>query len=148
MLTLRQLPHYTLITKVGLCRKERRILNLKKIPRTELQVMKYIWSQKEPLVASVDITKFMSETYNWSKGTTSKTLLRLVEKEFLKSQKEGRHTFYNQLITTEEYLKFETQDFFSFMHNNSLSSMISALDASTDISEEDIKALEELIESR
>ncbi|MGL4877697.1 BlaI/MecI/CopY family transcriptional regulator [Paraclostridium dentum] len=121
---------------------------MKKIPRTELQVMKYIWSKEEPLVASVDITKFMSEMYSWSKGTTSKTLLRLVEKEFLKSQKEGRHTFYTQLISSEEYLKFETRDFFSFMHNNSLSSMISSLDASTDISEEDIKALEKLIEGR
>ena len=147
-MTVRQLPHYTLITKAGICRKEGRLLTLKKIPRTELQVMKYIWSQKEQLVASVDITKFMSETYNWSKGTTSKTLLRLVEKDFLKSQKEGRNTFYTKLITSEEYLKFETQDFFSFMHNSSLSSMISSLDASTDISEEDIKALEDLIEGR
>lgn len=123
-------------------------MNLKKIPRTELQVMKYIWSQKEPLVASVDITKFMNETYNWSKGTTSKTLMRLVEKEFLKSEKKGRHTFYHQLVNSDEYIRFETQDFFSFMHNNSLSSMISALDDSTDISEDDIKALEALIESR
>lgn len=123
-------------------------VNLKKIPRTELQVMKYIWSQKEPLVASVDITKFMNETYNWSKGTTSKTLMRLVEKEFLKSEKKGRHTFYNQLVKSDEYIRFETQDFFSFMHDNSLSSMISALDTSTDISEDDIKALEALIESR
>lgn len=124
------------------------MLNLKKIPRTELQVMKYIWAQEESRVASVDITKFMNEEYNWSKGTTSKTLMRLVEKEFLKSEKEGRHIFYYQLINSEEYLKFETQDFFSFMHDNSLSSMISALDASNDISEEDIKALEEWIESR
>lgn len=110
--------------------------------------MKYIWAQEEPRVASVNITKFMNEEYNWSKGTTSKTLMRLVEKEFLKSEKKGRHIFYYQLINSEEYLKFETQDFFSFIHDNSLSSMISALDDSKDISEEDIKALEEWIESR
>ena len=90
----------------------------------------------------------MNENYNWSKGTTSKTLIRLVEKGFLKSEKEGRYTFYYKLINSEEYLKFETQDFFSFMHDNSLSSMISALDDSKDISEEDIKALEAWIESR
>lgn len=34
------------------------------------------------------------------------------------------------------------------MHNNSLSSIISALDESKDISEEDIKDLEEWIKSR
>lgn len=63
---------------------------MKKIPRTEFQVMKFIWAQEDSRVASVDITKFMSEEYDWSKGSTSKTLIRLVEKGFLKSEKEGR----------------------------------------------------------
>lgn len=121
---------------------------MKKIPRTELIVMKYIWEQETEKVASVDITKFMSENYDWSKGTTSKTLIRLVEKEFLKSEKEGRNTYYYSLIEGKEYLEFETKEFFNLVHNSSLSSMISALDNSTDISEEDIKALEEWIESR
>ena len=121
---------------------------MKKIPRTELQVMKYIWSREEDRVASVDITQFMKNEYEWSKGATSKTLIRLVEKSFLKSEKEGRNTFYYQLIDSKEYLKFETNDFFSFMHDNSLLSMISALDDSDDISDEDIKALESWIESR
>ncbi|HID0764378.1 TPA: BlaI/MecI/CopY family transcriptional regulator [Clostridium botulinum] len=124
------------------------MLNLKKIPRTELQVMKFIWAQESCRVASVDITKFMSEEYDWSKGTTSKTLSRLVEKEFLEQEKEGRQTFYSPLISSEEYLKFETQDFFSFMHNNSLTSIMSALDDSKDISEGDIKDLEEWIKNR
>lgn len=121
---------------------------MKKIPRTELQVMKYIWAQGNDRVASVDITKFMSDEYSWTKGSTSKTLIRLVEKEFLKSEKEGRQTFYYSLISNDEYLKFETKDFFSFMHDNSLSSMISALDDSKNISDEDIKALESWIKSR
>ncbi|APC81623.1 TPA: BlaI/MecI/CopY family transcriptional regulator [Clostridium botulinum] len=121
---------------------------MKKIPRTELQVMKFIWAQESCRVASVDITKFMSEEYDWSKGTTSKTLSRLVEKEFLEQEKEGRQTFYSPLISSEEYLKFETQDFFSFMHNNSLTSIMSALDDSKDISEGDIKDLEEWIKNR
>lgn len=128
--------------------QERKVLRLKKIPRTELQVMKYIWSREEDNVASVDITHFMKEEYGWSKGTTSKTLLRLVEKSFLKSEKSGRNMFYTQLVDSEEYLKFETSDFFSFMHDNSLLSMISSLDNTNNISEEDIKALESWIESR
>lgn len=121
---------------------------MKKIPKTELQVMKFIWEQETDRVASVDITKYMGENYSWSKGTTSKTLIRLVEKEFLKVEKEGRQTYYYSLVNKEEYLKFETKEFFSFVHDNSLSSMVSALDDSKDISEEDIKALEDWIKSR
>ncbi|RDY26275.1 BlaI/MecI/CopY family transcriptional regulator [Romboutsia weinsteinii] len=121
---------------------------MKKIPRTELQVMKFIWAQNNSKVASVEIIKFMSEEYDWSKGTTSKTLIRLVEKEFLRQEKEGRLTFYFTIISSEEYLKFETQNFFSFVHGNSLSSIISALDDSKDISEDDIRSLEDWIKNR
>lgn len=110
--------------------------------------MKYIWSKKEARVASVDITSFMKDNYDWTKGSTSKTLQRLVDKEFLKSEKEGRKTYYYYIVNEKDYLKFETQDFFSFVHESSLLSMISSLDNSKSISHEDIKALEDFIEGR
>lgn len=110
--------------------------------------MKFVWNQKDNIVASSEITKFMEEQYNWTKGTTSKTLIRLVKKEYLKSAKHGRLTFYSPLKDETEYIKFETKEFFSFIHGNSLSSIISALDDTKDILDEDIKALEEWIKSR
>lgn len=121
---------------------------MNKIPRTELQVMKYIWSQDNERVAAADITKFMKEEYDWKQGSTSKVLTRLTEKEFIRPEKEGRKTFYYSLVDSEEYLNFETQDFLEFMHDNSISSMISALNGTKQISDDDIKALEELIKSR
>lgn len=121
---------------------------MKKLPKTEHQVMKFIWNQNNTKVASRDITEFMSKEFNWAKGTTGKVLSRLCEKGFLKSEKDGRKTIYIVLIKGDEYIKFETRDFFSFVHNNSLSSIVSTLGESEAISDEDINELEKWIKSR
>ncbi|MEF9934905.1 MAG: BlaI/MecI/CopY family transcriptional regulator [Clostridium sp.] len=121
---------------------------MKKLPKSEHQVIKYIWSRGEGEVSSKDITDYMGESYDWSKGTTSKVLSRLVEKGFLESFKEGRSTIYKVLVGSEEYIKFETEEFFSFVHNGSLKSIVSTLGESNAISEDDIKELEQWIKSR
>lgn len=121
---------------------------MKKIPKTEYLTMKFIWSQNCKMVASKDITHYMSQNYGWSKGTTGKLLSRLVQKEFLESKKDGRNTIYKVLISDREYTKLETKEFFECIHNKSLTSIISALGENEDISEHDISELEEWIKSR
>ncbi|MBH6942296.1 BlaI/MecI/CopY family transcriptional regulator, partial [Clostridioides difficile] len=51
-------------------------------------------------------------------------------------------------INRDEYIKFETEEFFSFVHHNSIHSFISALGEGEDISDEDIKELEDWIKNR
>ncbi|MEG1311980.1 MAG: BlaI/MecI/CopY family transcriptional regulator [Peptostreptococcaceae bacterium] len=119
-----------------------------KLPKTEHQVMKYIWNQKTNLVASKEIVNYMAKEYLWLKGTTTKVLSRLIDKEFLKSEKDGRNTVYTVLVDKEDYIKFETKEFFSFVHNNSLSSIVSALGESDSLDEDDIKELEKWINNR
>lgn len=119
-----------------------------KLPKTEHQVMKYIWDQNKSSVASKEIVNYMAKKHFWLKGTTGKVLSRLAEKEFLKSEKDGRNTIYTVLVDKEDYIKFETKEFFSFVHDNSLSSIVSALGECDSIDDEDIKELEEWIKNR
>ncbi|MBZ9607284.1 BlaI/MecI/CopY family transcriptional regulator [Clostridium estertheticum] len=121
---------------------------MKKLPKTEHQAMKYIWAQNTTKVASKDVADYMAKTFFWLKPTTGKVLSRLVDKNFLKSEKDGRNTIYTVLISSKEYIKFETKEFFSFVHNKSLTSIVSTLGESDDISEEDIKELEKWIKNR
>ncbi|HBF4979673.1 BlaI/MecI/CopY family transcriptional regulator, partial [Clostridioides difficile] len=107
---------------------------MKKIPKTEHMVMNFIWSQNKSKVSSKDIANYMAEEYNWFKGTTGKVLSRLSDKGFLEPEKEGRNTIYNVKINRDEYIKFETEEFFSFVHHNSIHSFISALGEGEDIS--------------
>lgn len=121
---------------------------MKKLPKTEHQAMKYIWGKGTHKVASKDIAEYMLQKYEWSKGTTGKVLSRLVDKGFLKHDKYGRNVIYTILVESEEYIKFETKEFFDFVHNKSLSSIISTLGESESISDDDIKELENWIKSR
>ncbi|MEF9951105.1 MAG: BlaI/MecI/CopY family transcriptional regulator [Clostridium sp.] len=121
---------------------------MKKLPKTEHQVIKFIWSKGESEVSSKEITDHMAESVQWTKGTTSKVLSRLVEKGFLESYKDGRNTIYKVLVNREEYIKFETDEFFSFVHNGSLKSIVSTLGESNSISDDDIRELQEWIKSR
>lgn len=121
---------------------------MRKLPKTEHQAMKYIWSKGTEKVASKDIAEYMLQKYNWSKGTSGKVLSRLVEKGFLKHEKEGRNVIYAILVNSEDYINFETKEFFDFVHNKSLSSIISSLGESDSISEDDINDLENWIKSR
>ena len=119
-----------------------------KLPKTEHQVMKYIWEQNTNLVPSKEIVNYMAKEHFWLKGTTTKVLSRLVDKAFLKSEKDGRSTIYTILVDKEDYIKFETKEFFSFVHNNSLSSIVSTLGESDSLDDEDIKELEKWIKNR
>ncbi|GAA0106755.1 BlaI/MecI/CopY family transcriptional regulator [Paraclostridium sordellii] len=119
-----------------------------KLPKTEHQVMKYIWEQNRSSVASKDIANYMAKEYFWLKGTTGKVLSRLVEKNFLKSEKDGRNIIYTVLVDKDEYIKFETKEFFNFVHNSSLSSIVSTLGESNSLDDEDIKELEKWIKNR
>lgn len=119
-----------------------------KIPKTEHQVMKFIWSQKSSKISSKEIGNYMLEQFDWMKPTTAKVLSRLVEKQFLQPKKEGRNITYTVLVEEHEYVKFETEEFFNFVHNKSLTSIVSALGEGDSISDEDIKELEEWINNR
>lgn len=121
---------------------------MKKLPKTEYMTMKFIWNQNSKKVASKDIANNMYENFGWKKGTTGKILSRLVEKEFLKAEKDGRNTIYEILVDENCYTKLETKEFFELVHNKSLISVISTLGENECISDEDINELEEWIKSR
>lgn len=121
---------------------------MKKIPVTELRIMKFIWSQNMDHIASKDIADYMLKEFLWLKGTTGKVLSRLVDKGFLKAKKQGRNTIYEVLISNNEYIKFETKEFLELVHDKSIFSFISALGEEEDISEKELKDLEAWIKDR
>lgn len=101
-------------------------MKINKLPHAELKLMKYIWGVDDVL-ASRDIIEAMKLKYDWKKSTTLTFLKNLVDKGFLTTDKVDRCTHYTIAIKEKDYLKVETKSFFSFMHNNSFKSFISAL---------------------
>ncbi|EGT5367713.1 TPA: BlaI/MecI/CopY family transcriptional regulator [Clostridioides difficile] len=114
----------------------------KKLPHAELKLMKYIWGVDDVL-ASRDVIEAMKLKYDWKKSTTLTFLKNLVDKGFLTTDKVDRCTHYTIAIKEKDYLKVETKSFFSFMHNNSFKSFISALHDDEELDYDKLDRLEE-----
>ncbi|VFF93684.1 beta-lactamase repressor [Clostridioides difficile] len=99
---------------------------IQKIPQAELKVMKFIWGKNEE-VTSKEVIESMENKYGWKQTTTLTLLSRLVKRKFLSAQKIDRYTHYKIIVKNKEYLNFETKNFMSNMHNNSLESLLTSL---------------------
>ncbi|EGT4206883.1 BlaI/MecI/CopY family transcriptional regulator [Clostridioides difficile] len=117
-------------------------MKINKLPHAELKLMKYIWGVDDVL-ASRDIIEAMKLKYDWKKSTTLTFLKTLVDKGFLTTYKVDRCTHYTIAIKEKDYLKVETKSFFSFMHNNSFKSFISALHDDEVLDSKSLDKLEE-----
>ncbi|WP_368489787.1 BlaI/MecI/CopY family transcriptional regulator [Clostridium sp. BJN0013] len=122
-------------------------MSIMKIPESELEVMKVIWSGEIP-VSSKEIIKTLEEKKGW-KNTTILTLLsRLTKKNFITSAKGKKITYYTPIVTENEYLGLETRDFFKKVHGSSLKSFITTLHDNNDITEDDLDELDKWIRNR
>lgn len=116
-------------------------MGISKIPQSELTVMKVIWKSDKPL-SSREIINIMKEETGWKRTTTLTLLSKLVQKEFLRTEKIKLYTYYTALISKKEYLELETEYFFTNIHDKSLKSLITALHDNNEISEDDLDDLE------
>lgn len=117
-------------------------MKINKLPHAELKLMKYIWGVDD-ILASRDVIKAMKLKYDWKKSTTLTFLKNLVDKGFLTTNKADRCTHYTIYIKEKDYLRVETKSFFSFMHNNSFKSFISALHDEEVLDSKSLDKLEE-----
>lgn len=99
---------------------------MKRLPDSELKLMMIIWDAGEP-VASPYILDKLAGDKNWAKTTVLNFLARLVDREFLKTEKRGRFHYFTPLVSKEDYQKMESLSFLERVHQNSLKSLISAM---------------------
>lgn len=114
---------------------------IKKIPQAELKVMKFIW-KVDATVTSKDVIEVMEQKYGWKQTTTLTLLSRLVKRGFLDAKKIDRYTHYTVIVKHKDYLSFETKDFLSNIHDDSLRSLISALHDDENIGKDKLDFLE------
>ncbi|ENY8602705.1 TPA: BlaI/MecI/CopY family transcriptional regulator [Clostridioides difficile] len=120
-------------------------MDFKKLPESELKVMKFIWNLEKNEVASRDVVEAMKHKYEWNKNTTLTILSKLAKKNYLYAQKTSKCTFYTIAVREKDYLKAETKKFFKFWHNNSFKSFLTALNDDEEISKDKLDTLEALI---
>ncbi|RXZ82322.1 BlaI/MecI/CopY family transcriptional regulator [Paenibacillaceae bacterium] len=99
---------------------------LRKLPDAEFEIMKVVWANQPPITTSI-IMDQLGRDKEWKAQTIITLLLRLVDRGFVRTEKNGKERTYFPLVTKEDYLKFETGDFIERFHENSLTSLVAAL---------------------
>lgn len=113
------------------------------ISDAEWQVMKIIWMQGEQ--TSTDLIKVLEKRFSWSKSTIQTLLARLVEKECLTREKQGKSFIYSALLTQEDSKKLLVQDIKDKLCSRRIKLLLVDLIEECDFTLADLEGLEEVI---
>jgi len=121
---------------------------MKKLPDAEFDIMKVVWANEPPITANVIMAQHGNKE-GWKVQTAISLLLRLVERGFLRTEKNGKERTYFPTVNQEDYLKFETGNFLKQFHNNSvLNLVITMYDNDKALTNEDLDGLRKLLNKR
>ena len=118
--------------------------NMKRLPKSELEIMQIIWKEETP-VSRITIEHSLQEKHPLAPTTILTLLTRLCEKGFLSLKKDGRSNLYEPLITEREYLACESRSFLDRMFGGSIAGFATAL-CDSGIKKEELEELKRMLE--
>ena len=113
---------------------------MKKLPDAEFDIMKVVWANEPPITTSV-IMEQLGNARAWKAQTVISLMLRLVERGFLNTEKNGKERTYFPIVNKEDYLKFETGNFMKQFHDNSVLNFVTTLYDDKALSDKEIDEL-------
>ena len=116
------------------------------ISDAEWQVMKIIWMQGEQ--TSTDLIKVLEKRFSWSKSTIQTLLARLVEKECLTREKQGKSFIYSALLTQEDSKKLLVKDIKDKVCSRRMKQLLADLIKECAFTLADLEGLEEVISKK
>lgn len=117
--------------------------DLPQISEAEFEVMKIVW--KYAPINTNEITERLLKTTAWSPKTIQTLIKRLVTKEALTYEKQGRVFVYTPLVGQNEYASHESSSFLKRFYNGDISAMLSSYLENHRLSEEEIENLRILL---
>ncbi|MBP2643246.1 MAG: transcriptional repressor, CopY family [Firmicutes bacterium] len=122
---------------------------MKKLPQisdTEWLVMKILWASS-PLTANEVIEKFDGVT-SWKPKTVKTLLGRLVRKNAIGFNKDGRAYVYYPLVAEDECVKAESRSFLDKVFSGALNVMFANFLEEQKLSEEEIAELKRILDQK
>ena len=119
---------------------------LPKISEAEWRVIKLLW-EKSPRSAN-DIVKALEGNVPWNAQTIRTLINRLVQKGAIDFEKHGRAHLFFPLIKLADVQRAETKTFITRVFNGAAKPLIAAFLEETDLTEEDIEELEQLLKRK
>jgi len=116
------------------------------ISDAEYEVMKAVWSNYP--VSTNEVVDMLLATTSWNARTIQTLLARLVKKNALSYEKQGRVYVYTPLISQEQYLDNESSLFLQRYYGGALDSMILNFIDNDRITPDDITRLKQMLEDK
>jgi predicted transcriptional regulator len=113
------------------------------ISTAESVVMEALW-RRSPLSAE-DIFAEVGEAQGWALPTLKTLLARLVEKDALATEKDGRRFLYRPLVARDDYVASESQGLLNRLFDGRLAPLVSHFSERQALSADDIADLKALI---
>lgn len=120
---------------------------MKKLPDAELELMLIIWDEKEP-VTRIQIEEKMDKSREVVPSTILTLLSRLEERGFVRREKQGKINYYSALVKKDAYLKETGRNILQKMFGGSLTNFAAALYLGEELTEEDVRELQQFIDSK
>lgn len=116
---------------------------MKRLPDTELEVMKALWD-RGPDTSRAQLEQDLAP-HQWAANTINTYLSRLADKGYISVQRAGKSNRYTPLVSREDYLAFDSRQVLSRLYGSSPRNFVAAL-AHNGLDQRDLAELRELLD--
>ncbi|MDJ0275496.1 BlaI/MecI/CopY family transcriptional regulator [Sphingomonas sp. 2R-10] len=116
-----------------------------RISDAEHAVMEVLWDQN-PLTAQ-EVVERVAPARDWSANTVKTLLGRLLAKQVIDAEEDGRRYRYRPLVAREEYVAGESQKFIDRLFGGSLTPLVAHLAERDQLSAKEIDEIEALLKA-
>ncbi|MBF8808293.1 MAG: CopY/TcrY family copper transport repressor [Enterococcus lacertideformus] len=110
-----------------------------KISDSEWEIMRVIWTLGQ--TTAQEITQILADSMAWKPATVKTLLGRLVKKEALWTEQEGKKFVYHPKVSEEDTLKNVTENLFSHICAKKIGGTIADLIEEATLTQDDIKKI-------
>ncbi len=114
------------------------------ISEAESLVMQCLW-ERSPQSAE-ELVAVLTHQQNWQEATVKTLLNRLLKKEAIRADKEGRRYLYTPRLKREQWLNAESKQFLNRLFDGKLSPLIAHFQQNKKLNADDIAELKRLIQ--
>jgi predicted transcriptional regulator len=116
-----------------------------RISTAESEIMKALWA-RSPLTAE-EITAILADDQNWAEGTVKALLNRLLKKNAIAADKDGRRFLYRPVVVQGDYVHAESQGLLDRLFDGRLAPLVSHFSQRERLSDEDVAELRRILEA-
>lgn len=117
-----------------------------RISEAEWEVMKVLWSK--PNSTANDVVKALGDKMKWKPKTIKTLISRLVKKQVLDFNQEGRVYYYYPLVYGSECVTAETKSFLDRIYGGAFKPMLVHFLKEEKLSNQEIEELKKILDER